>query len=250
VRVPDRIDVLAFGCLLRRIPPTQINCNTLLYGVGTASPHSAYGGFKVYSLHYVEGEFSRDFAFIGFSEVPKPRSITTTVLWLRGFDLDISCVRITPHRLRDKIVLVSEKIIPLKESEQYLTGVQEKEEKRQESKKRNPPTIPTLLKYGLLKEGDKISLTSRLPSYVEYAEDNPVYHATITGNPSQQNAVRWDKDGQEYSLSGLTRRIFTGLHPDKSRPKTVSGPDHWTTEDGVPLYDLARSFWENSGEEG
>lgn len=65
----------------------------------------------------------------GFSQ-----EITTTVLWLRGFDLDISCVRITPHRLDNKIVLVPEKIIPLKESEEYLTGIQEKEEKRQESR--------------------------------------------------------------------------------------------------------------------
>ena len=65
----------------------------------------------------------------GFSQ-----EITTTVLWLRGFDLDISCVRITPHRLEDKIVLVPEKIIPLKESEQYLTGIREKEEKRQEAR--------------------------------------------------------------------------------------------------------------------
>jgi hypothetical protein len=65
----------------------------------------------------------------GFSQ-----EITTTVLWLRGFDLDISCVRITPHQLDNKIVLVPEKIIPLKESEDYLTGIQEKEEKRQEAR--------------------------------------------------------------------------------------------------------------------
>ena len=37
------------------------------------------------------------------------QEITTTVLWLRGFDLDISCIRITPHRLDNKIVLVPEK---------------------------------------------------------------------------------------------------------------------------------------------
>jgi hypothetical protein len=70
------------------------------------------------------------------------QEITTTVLWLRGFNLDISCVRITPHRLDDKIVLVPEKVIPLKESEQYLTSIQEKEEKRQEA--RAKPTVEEL----------------------------------------------------------------------------------------------------------
>jgi hypothetical protein len=63
------------------------------------------------------------------------QEITTTVLWLRGFDLDISCVRITPHRLDNKIVLVPEKIIPLRESEQYIIEVQKKEEERQEATK-------------------------------------------------------------------------------------------------------------------
>ncbi len=67
------------------------------------------------------------------------QEISTTVLWLRGFGLDITCVRLTPHRLEeDKIILVPEKIIPLKETEQYVVGVQEKEEKRQESAKGKP----------------------------------------------------------------------------------------------------------------
>ncbi len=65
------------------------------------------------------------------------QEITTTVLWLRGFDLDISCVRLTPYRSESKIILVPEKIIPLRESEQYITRVQEKEEQRQESKRVN-----------------------------------------------------------------------------------------------------------------
>lgn len=177
----------------------------------------------------------------GFSQ-----EITTTVLWLRGFDLDISCVRITPHSLDGKIILVPEKIIPLKESEQYLTGIQEKEEKRQEAKKRNPPTVPTLLKNGLLKEGDKLYLKNRLPAHMTYDEDDPVYHATVTGNLGQQNSVRWGKDEKVYSLSGLTRQIFKDLHPEKNGPKAISGPDHWTDEAGVPLYELAKAHLEKS----
>jgi hypothetical protein len=61
------------------------------------------------------------------------QEISTTVLWLRGFGLDIACVRLTPHSLEDKLILVPEKIIPLRETEEYRIGVQEKEEKRQEA---------------------------------------------------------------------------------------------------------------------
>lgn len=66
------------------------------------------------------------------------QEISTTVLWLRGFGLNISCVRLTPHRLEDKLILVPEKIIPLRETEEYVIGIQEKEEKRQEATKGQP----------------------------------------------------------------------------------------------------------------
>ena len=37
----------------------------------------------------------------GFSQ-----EITTSVLWLRDFQIDISCVKITPYKLEDKIIIV------------------------------------------------------------------------------------------------------------------------------------------------
>lgn len=78
----------------------------------------------------------------GFSQ-----EISTTVLWLREFDLDITCVRLTSHRLEeDKIILAPEKIIPLRETEQYVIGIQEKEEKRQDSTRGKPAvTLEELL---------------------------------------------------------------------------------------------------------
>lgn len=63
------------------------------------------------------------------------QEITTTALWLREFDVDISCVKITPHNVGGKTVIVSEKIIPLRESNEYLTGIKKKEEQRQEAKR-------------------------------------------------------------------------------------------------------------------
>lgn len=63
------------------------------------------------------------------------QEITTTVLWLREFDVDISCVKVTPHNMDGKTVIVSEKIIPLRESNEYLTGIKKKEEQRQEAKR-------------------------------------------------------------------------------------------------------------------
>ncbi|MBB3836989.1 hypothetical protein FHS57_000971 [Runella defluvii] len=45
--------------------------------------------------------------------------LTTTVLWLNKCSLDITCVRIRPHRVGDKIVVVPSVIIPVPEAKQY-----------------------------------------------------------------------------------------------------------------------------------
>lgn len=73
-------------------------------------------------------------------------------------------------------------------------------------------------------------------------ENDPTYHAVITGKLGQSDAVRWEKDGQEYSVTGLTRLIFQDLHPQNKPPSPTSGNDHWTDGAGVPLYELAKRF--------
>lgn len=53
--------------------------------------------------------------------------ITSTVLWLRDeFDLDIACVRITPHKLGDRVLANVEQIIPLPEASEYMVRQREK----------------------------------------------------------------------------------------------------------------------------
>ena len=97
------------------------------------------------------------------------QEITTTVLWLRRFDLDISCVRLTPHRSDSKIVLVPEKIIPLRESEQYIISVQEKEEKRQASGKgKSAATLEELQA-----RADKNGTGEGFRAILQAAEGNP-----------------------------------------------------------------------------
>jgi hypothetical protein len=47
--------------------------------------------------------------------------VTTTMLWLRKFGVDISCIKLMPYKLDDeKIGIVSSKIIPLLEAEDYI----------------------------------------------------------------------------------------------------------------------------------
>lgn len=65
------------------------------------------------------------------------KEITTSVLWLNDRDLDISCVRLSLHKIDDKLVLSADQIIPLPEAESYQIEVRQKRREERISKSTN-----------------------------------------------------------------------------------------------------------------
>jgi hypothetical protein len=60
------------------------------------------------------------------------REITTTVLWLNGFEgMDITCVRAVPYDFADRIVLDVQQILPLPEAADYQVRIRRKEAARE-----------------------------------------------------------------------------------------------------------------------
>jgi alkylated DNA nucleotide flippase Atl1 len=55
--------------------------------------------------------------------------VTSTVLWLRTFALDVTCVQIEPYELRGEIVLTSTTLIPLPEAADFEVKMQSKRQK-------------------------------------------------------------------------------------------------------------------------
>jgi hypothetical protein len=49
-----------------------------------------------------------------------PAEITATVLWLRSFGMEVSCVRLTPYRVAEHLVVDSNVLIPLPEAQEFL----------------------------------------------------------------------------------------------------------------------------------
>ncbi len=171
------------------------------------------------------------------------QEVTTTVLWLNQNGLDISCVRITPHKIGNQIVVVPNKIIPLQEAKQYLIDIQQKEEKIHDKKKNiRKKTLKILLENNIIKEGEKIYLKHALPKYLHFKKDDPNFIATITGKLDQSNSVRWEQNGEEYAISRLTVEIFRNNNPEKKDPGGVNGNWHWVTEKGKDLWTLAEEF--------
>ena len=60
------------------------------------------------------------------------RELTTTVLWLREQEIDVRCIRIKPYRFDGKVLVDVETIIPLKEAEDYLERIRNKEQAERE----------------------------------------------------------------------------------------------------------------------
>ena len=174
----------------------------------------------------------------GFSQ-----EITATVLWLRDSDVDISCVKITPYKVDEQIIIVPKVVIPLEEVRQYLIDIKRKEEEREQSGRRyRPPTMKILIENHLVHEGDGIFLKNGLPSHIKYDEGDPTFRATITGKRGQSNAVKWEKDGEEYSISFLTWKIFKNLHPENKDPGGVNGNWHWVNAAEKPLWNVAEEY--------
>jgi hypothetical protein len=73
-----------------------------------------------------EGTFA-DEARIILASADFGRELTTTVLWLREYGLDIRCVRLRPHRLGDgRLLLDVQQLIPLLEAAEFQTRLEEK----------------------------------------------------------------------------------------------------------------------------
>lgn len=72
-----------------------------------------------------QDDFAKDVRII-LAAADFSKEITTSVLWLNERELDICCVRLSLHKIDEKLVLNAQQIIPLPEAEGYQIEVREK----------------------------------------------------------------------------------------------------------------------------
>jgi len=63
------------------------------------------------------------------------KEVTTSVLWLNQREVDITCVRLRPYRLEDRVLLDVQQVIPLPEASDYTVQVRQKAEEIRARKK-------------------------------------------------------------------------------------------------------------------
>lgn len=58
--------------------------------------------------------------------------VTASVLWLRSFGIDISCVKLTPYEIKEGVIAFeSDTLIPLPEAREFIVKAEEKERAQQ-----------------------------------------------------------------------------------------------------------------------
>lgn len=67
------------------------------------------------------------------------KEVTSSVLWLRNFGIDIKCIKVSPYMYNGKLMVEFDQIIPIKEAEEYTIKMAEKKKvdsQNAENKKR------------------------------------------------------------------------------------------------------------------
>lgn len=93
------------------------------------------------------------------------KEITTSVMWLNTFGLDITCIRLRPFRIDDHLLIDLQQIIPLPEAAEYETKLRAQKEEKQRAE---GPRHEARLKFwaGLFEraEGRTTVLSGRAPT--------------------------------------------------------------------------------------
>jgi hypothetical protein len=159
--------------------------------------------------------------------------ITSPVLWLtEEYGMNVACVRIEAYEHRDRILLYSQQLTPVPETEEYMTR------RRQKDRNREPPArrqraIDVLLERGELTENRVVYFNDRqLPEGASFEErEEEFWRAEITGKTGQSDDVWWEQNDETYSFTSLTKRLLNDL-VDRDSNRSLNGYKYWCREEG------------------
>ena len=118
------------------------------------------------------------------------KEVTSSVLWLRNFGIEINCVKVSPYMYHGKLMVEFDQIIPIKEAEEYTIKMAEKKKvdnQNAEKKKR--------------KENDRSIFWKK---FIEYNEQINGKYATSTVTTDS-----WLGKGG-FNLSGVNINLVIG----------------------------------------
>lgn len=161
------------------------------------------------------------------------RELTTAVLWLRDYDIDVRCVRLRPHKMEDGRVLVDvQPLIPLPETASFQTqlGVKRQAERRERSERHE-------LRFEFWTALLTLS-AQRTPLFAKRSPNDSTYIQAPFGRPGFRYYYFATKDDAGVSMwitssrgADFTRSLFRKLKSQKGAIETEFGEQlEWREE--------------------
>ncbi len=137
------------------------------------------------------------------------REITTTVLWLIERGVDIRCVQVVAYKLADRLLLDLRQVIPLPQASDYQVRLRHKDEMARQAATsgRRELTLRILATHDIVREGTEIEVVPEARPADGANNDQKVFRARI-GDLTVRRSVIWAADGETYSPTELTEKLF------------------------------------------
>lgn len=118
------------------------------------------------------------------------KEVTSSVLWLANFGLNIKCFKVTPFKFGEKILIDFDQIIPIKEAEDYTIKMASK---KQEDSQASATAV--------LRKNQRQAFWAE---FIDYNKQNSGPFASSIGTPDN-----WL--GKSLGVSGLSVNVIIGL---------------------------------------
>lgn len=159
------------------------------------------------------------------------REITTTVLWLNDvFGLDIRCVRLTPYKFQDRILLDIQPVIPLPEAEELTVRLKQ----RQTAARVATASTRDFTKYALVTKDRSTGPLPKRRALLELVHE--LHRRGVTGAEMGSHI----QNGKFLSVPGVVtgdelRDVFVATHR-----KAETNLGRWFLD--APLHDSAETW--------
>jgi hypothetical protein len=147
------------------------------------------------------------------------KEVTSTVLWLLNNGLRLQCFKATPYKLQEQLFLNMEQIIPIKEAEDFVISMANKNREEVGAQEENRGRFAVRLKFWaeLIKELNKVT---GLYANVNPSKDSWIGGATGTSGISYNSVATRDYMRIElYINTGdkeNNKRLFDAIYKSKS----------------------------------
>jgi hypothetical protein len=137
----------------------------------------------------------------------------SAVSWLNSNQVDMSCYKLTPYKVKDDIYLLKEKLLPVTNYEDYYVNLMDKSssvsiKRSKGGTRRTLPKIDAMLEWGVVKEGDIIVAKDRGNEGVLMANGN------IRVNNEEKSIQAWLKE--IYGWSSVQTYVFA-IHKESGK---------------------------------